>query len=125
MHRSARMVSATANGDYYQLMFDDGGIAEEKTKPGELPKPYVLLQRQFEWADDDKCYLESDDEEYIGHFRLILIELTPNRLIFEIERVKNNRVEVEFALTSSQFAEVLAIVRIIFGLVEPGYGDDV
>ncbi len=84
----------------------------------------MLLQRQFEMADDGECYVESDDENYIGNFRLKLIELTPNRLAFEIGRVKNNRVEVDFTLTSAQFKEVLPIAEVIFGLREPEYDDD-
>ena len=124
MHRRAKRVSATASGDYYQLTLDDEDVEEEQATQPEQSGPYVLLQRQFEMVDDGECYVESDDEDYIGHFRLKLIELTPSRLAFEIGRVKNNRVEVGFELTPAQFKEVLPIAEVIFGLREPEYDDD-
>ena len=124
MHRRAKRVSATASGDYYQLTLDDEDVEEEQATQPEQSSPYVLLQRQFEMVDDGECYVESDDEDYIGHFRLKLIELTPSRLAFEIGRVKNNRVEVGFELIPAQFKEVLPIAEVIFKLREPEYDDD-
>ncbi len=75
--------------------------------------PYVLLQRQFEMADDGECYVESEDEVYIGHYRLALIEFSPHRLAFEID----------FVLSAAQFEEVLPIVEVIFELREPECDD--
>lgn len=124
MYRHVKMVSATASGDYYQLTFDDRDIEQEQTAQPEQCGPYVLLQRQFEMADDGACYVESDDENYIGHYRLKLIELAPNRLAFEIDRVMQSRVEISFALASAQFKEVLPIAEVIFGLREPQCDDD-
>lgn len=39
------------------------------------PEPYVLVPRQFEFFDGGKRYIGSQDEEYIGHFKLKLLLL--------------------------------------------------
>lgn len=75
-------------------------------------------------ADGGKCYVESEDEAYIGHFRLSLIAFSPQRLVFEIDRLKDRHVHIEFELSAAQFAEVLPIREIIFGLREPEDVDD-
>ena len=52
-------VSVSEVGDGFQVLF-------EKTPGSE--KGYVLVQRHFEFPDGGKCYLETDDPEFCGHF---------------------------------------------------------
>jgi hypothetical protein len=70
------------------------------------------------------CYIESDDERYVGHFALRLTEISPTRLAFEILRKTDNRVEVSYALSSLEFAKLRRIAEIVFGLREPEPDDD-
>jgi len=65
-----------------------------------------------------KCYIESHDEEYIGHFKLKLVEFSPTRLAYEIARRDHKFVDVSFALTANEFEEARPIVEVIFGVKE-------
>lgn len=116
MRFHAQDVSASAAGDYFQLSFSprqsDEGVSDLYEEPG----PYLLVQRQFETPDGGRCYIETHDEGYRGHFRLRLIELSRTRLSFEIFRKSNTHVEISFALTDAEFEEVRRIAEIIFGL---------
>ena len=124
MQFHAASVSASANGDYYQLSFCPEESDDEEVDPDELKGPYLLVQRQFEMHDGGRCYIEMHDEAYLGHLPLRLIEISPKRLVFEIVRKINNRVEVSFALSATQFEEVQRVAEIIFGLKEPVFGCD-
>lgn len=120
MKLSAKTVSAVASGDYYQVVLDSEERDEDEQDPVGEPGPYLLVQRQFEFFDGGKCYVESDLEEYRGHFKLQLVEFTPNRLAFEIvSRAGNRHIEVSFALAAADFQEALPIVEVIFGRREP------
>lgn len=116
MHFHAKYVSGSVSGDYYQLLLELE--KSEEDEPGQTG-PYLLLQRQFEFFDGGKCNVESDDENYIGHFELKLMELSPICLAFEIVRGNHNHVAVGFALTEVEFDEVRPIAEVIFGLREP------
>lgn len=119
MHLDAKRVSAVASGDNYQVLFDSEDRCDEQVNSFDQPAPYVLVQRQFELFDDGKCYIESDDDEYIGHFKLKLVEFSPTRFAYEIARRNHNRVEVVFSLTAAEFEEAQPIVEVIFGLRGP------
>jgi hypothetical protein len=124
MQFHAASVSASANGDYYQLSFCPEESDDEEADSYEVKDPYLIVQRQFEMPDGGRCYIEMHDEAYLGHFPLRLTEISPTRLAFEIVRKINNRVEVSFALSPSQFEEVQRVAEIIFGLKDPGSGCD-
>ncbi len=124
MRFQAQRVSASAAGDYFQLSLDPEKSDEEDSDPYEARGPHLLVQRQFEMPDGGRCYIETHDEGYIGHFPLRLIELSRTRLAFEILRKTDKHVEVSFALDASEFEEVRQIAEIIFGLREPDLGDD-
>lgn len=123
MHLYAKRVSAVASGDYYQVLFDSEDRGEEQVDPFDQPAPYLMVQCQFEFFDGGKCYVESDNDEYIGHFKLKLVEFSPTSLAFEIARRDHNRVEVSFALTAAEFEEAQPIVEVIFGRREPDYDE--
>ena len=120
----AKSVSGTVSGDYYQLALDAENSDEERNDDLEKTGTYLLLQTQFEFSNDGKCYVESDDEDYIGHFKLTLIEFTPTHLVFEIAREQHNRVEIEFALTVAEYDKSRPVVEVIFGTREPFYEDE-
>jgi hypothetical protein len=124
MRFHAPSVSASAAGDYYQLWLGPAESDGAKDDPYEVRGPYLIVQRDFEIPDHGRCYVETGNEGYVGHFRLRLTELNRTRLAFDIEGGTNERIEVSFALNASQFEEVRRIAEIVFGLREPEPSDD-
>jgi hypothetical protein len=108
----ANYVSTSVSGDYYQAMF-----AAEQDSDG-VDGPYLLIQRQFEDPDDDWCYIETHDKNYIGHFHLRRVEFTPQNLSIEFDRPADNLVSVTFAMAASDFEEASRVVKIIGGEIE-------
>jgi hypothetical protein len=84
---NARYVSI---GDFDDLSFQVSFANDHPAAdydPSAPTEPYLLLQRQFEDDDGGVCYLETHDtDRFAGHRRLRLIEFTPTRLAFEIDR---------------------------------------
>ena len=122
MRFRAKYVSASESGDYYQVAFensDPAGDAADVDIPG---SPYLVIQRQFEDPDGGRCYVETHDEEYIGHFRLRSIEFSPSRLLLEIARDRKNRIEVIFDIGQSELEEVRRVIDIISGKSSPDDG---
>jgi hypothetical protein len=114
MRFRAKYVSASENGDYYQVAFENTDPASDADVDGP-DSPYLLIQRQFEDPDGGRCYIETHDEGYIGHFRLRSIEFSPSRLLVEIARDRNNRIEVIFDIGLFEFEEVRRVIDIISG----------
>jgi hypothetical protein len=102
---------------YFQVLFENQHPAADYD-PSAPTEPYLLLQRQFEDDDGGVCYLETNIDRLAGHYRFRLIEFTPTRLVFEIDRPEDRTVEVTYKLSTRRFREVHRIVHIIFG-VEP------
>ena len=113
MRFRAKYVSASENGDYYQVAFETTDPAGDAAGVDSPDSPYLLIQRQFEDPDGGRCYVETHDEEYIGHFRLRSIEFSPSRLLLEIARNRNNRIEAIFDIGQSEFEEVQRVIDII------------
>lgn len=124
MRFHAQCVSASAAGDYYQLYLGPEQPYEEESDPYEVTGPYLVIQRQFEMSDRGRCYIETHDEGYIGHFSLRLTQLSRTRLAFEILRKTDKHVDVSFDLNASEFEEVRCMAEVIFGLREPEFDDD-
>jgi len=112
MQFHANHVSSSVSGDYYQVMFE----AEEDTNDAD--SPYFLIQRQFETSDDGRCYLETHDEKYIGHFVLRRVEFTPERFSIEFDRPSDNLVSVTFCMAISDFEEASRVMKIISGAID-------
>ena len=112
MRFHANHVSSSISGDYYQAMFE----AEEDTNDPD--SPYLLIQRQFETSDGGRCYIETPDEKYIGHFLLRRVEFTPERLSIEFDRPSDNLVSVTFSMAVSDFEEASQVIKIISGEVD-------
>ena len=98
MHFHANYVSTSVfgDGDYYQATFE----AEQDTDDPD--SPYLLIQRQFEDPDDDRCYIETHDEKYSGHFVLRRVDFTLQKLSIELDRPRNNFVSMTFAIKDTE-----------------------
>jgi len=97
-------VSVSEVGDGFQILF-------EKTPGSE--EGYVLVQRHFEFPDGGKCYLETDDREFCGHFRFRGAQLSRNRvqMVFGIRPVRE--ITVFFKATDSAYTEVQRVLQIM------------
>jgi hypothetical protein len=115
---NARYVSIGDFDDlYFQVLFENRHPAADYDPAA--TEQYLLLQRQFEDDDRGLCYLETRDiDRFAGHYRLLLIEFTQTRLVFEIDRPEDRRVEVTYKLSTQRFRKIQRIVHIIFG-IEP------
>ena len=113
MQFHANHVSASEDGDYFQVMF-----AVRKSEE-DTESPYLIVQRQFEDPDGGVCYVETHDEKYIGHFRVRRLELSPSSVVLEIDRPEDNIVEVTFGIGPSAFKLVARVVDIITGAIDP------
>ena len=112
MQFHANHVSASADGDYYQVLFE---AVPDSTDP---ESPYLVIQRQFEYPDGGRCYVETHNENYVGHIRIRRIDLSVSRIVLAIDRPKSNVVEVSFAISTSDFKKVARLVGIISGVTE-------
>ena len=97
-------VSASEAGDGFQVLFEKIPDSEEG---------YVLVQRHFEYQDGGKCYLETDDQEFCGHFRFRRARLSRKRfqMVFGIKPVRE--ITVFFKATDSAYAEVQRVLKIM------------
>jgi hypothetical protein len=114
MRFHAKYVSAAEAGDYYQVSFETEDPGDDATDPPGLDGPYLIIQRQFETPDGGRCYVQTHDHGYVGHYRLKLIDFSPTRLFVAIERKSDTHVEVTYALDAAEFNEVQRVVDIIF-----------
>jgi hypothetical protein len=106
-HANYVSTSVFGDGDYYQATFE----AEQDTDDPD--SPYLLIQRQFEDPDDNRCYIEMHDEKYCGHFLLRRVGFTPQKLSIELDRQRDNLVSVTFAIAATEFAEASQVVKIL------------
>jgi hypothetical protein len=97
-------VSMSEVGDGFQVLF-------EKTQGSE--KGYVLVQRHFEFPDGRKCYLETDDPEFCGHFRFRGAQLSRNRvqMVFDIRPVRD--ITIFFKATDSAYTDLQRVLQIM------------
>jgi hypothetical protein len=111
----ADYVSVSQSGDYYQVMF------EQKDPDGEedgMDAKYILIQRQFESPDGGRIYVESHDENYIGHFKVAGAKLDPKRLSLTLDRKNVAVIEVTFETSAKNYAEVKRVMRIMIPNIE-------
>ena len=106
MRFHANHISTSVSGDYYQVMF----AAEKDTDDPD--SPYLLIQRQFEMPDGGRCYIETHDQRYIGHYLLRRVEFTPEKLSIEFGRPRDNLISVTFDMVASDFKKASRVVKI-------------
>ena len=108
----ANYVSTSASGDYYQALF------EEEKESAQPDSSYLLIQRQFEIPDNGKCYIETHDGGYIGHFRLAHIDFKTYGIYIELDRPDHRNIHVEFSLPTIEFEKALPVLNILSGEVD-------
>jgi hypothetical protein len=97
-------VSAAEAGDGFQVLFERA--------PGS-DAGYVLVQRQFEFPDREECYVESDDREFRGHFRIQRANLSRDRFRIAFGRNPVREIAVTFDATDSVYTEVKRVLQIM------------
>ncbi len=115
MDITAKYVSASEAGDYFQISFKSDDPDGDDRQDDEPPGPYLIVQRQFEDDDDQLCYVETHDEDYCGHFRLRLIGFSETRLTLELLRRNKRVVTVNYRLSKPDFEAVERVIKVIFG----------
>jgi len=97
-------VSASEAGDGFQVLFERAPDSDEG---------YVLVQRHFEFPDREECYVESDDREFSGHFRIRRANLSRDRFRMTFGRNPVREIAVTFDATDSVYTEVKRVLQIM------------
>jgi hypothetical protein len=97
-------VSATEAGDGFQVLFAQSPDSDEG---------YVLVQRHFEFPDGGKCYVETDDREFCGHFRIRGARLSRNRFEMAFGGRPERKIVVLFDATNSVFTEIKRVLQVM------------
>jgi len=97
---SFKNVYTTVSGDYYKVTFDDDRESDE---------PYFLLQRQFEMPDGGECYMESNIEELVGHYKVRTAVLSEGML--RLEYGEDKIVEVSFSASRKEMTELESALK--------------
>ena len=100
--------SASEAGDYYQVSFDDDD------DPESIDGPYLLIQRQFEFPDDDSYYLESDDTRLCGHVKVRAATLSSEFLYIDLLADEWTTLRIRYGISQSDFEQFERIVTIMF-----------
>jgi len=97
-------MSVSEVGDGSQVLFE---------KIPDSEGGYVLVQRHFEYPDSGKCYIETDDQEFCGHFRFRRARLSRKRfqMVFGIKPVRE--ITVFFKATDSAYSELQRVLQIL------------
>jgi len=96
--------SASEAGDGFQVLFENAPDSEEG---------YVVVQRHFEFPDRGECYLETDDREFCGHFRIQGAHLSRNEFQIAFGREPPREIAVAFRATDAVYAEVRRVLQIM------------
>ena len=97
-------VSAAEAGEGFQVLFETVPDSDEG---------YVLVQRHFEFPDGGECYVETEDREFCGHFRIRNAHLHRDQFQITFGREPVRRIEVSFIATDSVYARVQRVLRIM------------
>jgi hypothetical protein len=94
-------VTASEAGDYFQVLFAQTPDSDEG---------YVLIQRQF---DGRVCYVETDDVDFCGHFRIRTAQLSRNRFRIVFGNGPVKQITVSFNATDSAYTEAKRVLQIM------------
>jgi hypothetical protein len=108
-------VSVSVAGDYYQVMFED---KEEYEGDEILDTPYVLIQRQFEMPEGSRIYIETHDENFVGHFVVIRCTLGRKQLSLQLRRKRCAELEVRFSISHHKYMELKEALRTMIPRIE-------
>jgi hypothetical protein len=96
-------VDVSMDGDYYQVHFSankDRGNIEI------VDYPYFLIQRQFEMPDDGKVYIESHDDNYIGHHQVNRASIERSKIHIELKKKKHSNVVISFKTDEKKYKDL-------------------
>lgn len=110
IEKTFKHASAAEAGDYYQVSFDD----DDDDDPDSIDGRYLLIQRQFEFPDDDSYYLESDDNRLCGHVKVRAVTLSSGFLSIDLLADECTTLRIRFGISQHDFEEFERIVRIMF-----------
>ena len=103
-------VSASQSGDYFQVSFDNDGTGNEDDS-------YFLIQWGIEFDDEDDvpCYIECNDESYIGHVEVKKATLSRNHFYIRVmDGNESKEIEITFPDQDKEiFLEAERILKII------------
>ncbi len=101
-------VSASEAGDGFQVWFEKAPDSDEG---------YLIVQRHFEFPDRGQCYLETDDREFCGHFRIQRAHLSRNEFRIAFGREPSREIAVVFSATDPVYAEVRRVLQIMIARI--------
>ncbi len=96
-------VYVSIEGDYYQVSFD---AKEDDGSSRMADAPYFLIQRQFEMPDRGEVYIESHDDNYIGHYTVNRATLQRSKIHLELDRSDYSDIEISFKANEKKFKEL-------------------
>ncbi len=108
-------VSASEAGDYYQVLFEERDPDSEQDSLG---GKYLLIQRQFELPNGSRIYVESHDQNFIGHFKVVKARLNPKFLSLTLSRKTSAIIEVTFETSPGNYAKVKRVLSVIIPNIE-------
>jgi hypothetical protein len=102
MELKCQHVSASEAGDeIFQILF--------KEKREQENGPYLLISRAFLEEDEGEpspVYIETQDEQLIGHYPTVDAELTRNHLTIRLPSPADDTIEVEFVTSDREFKRI-------------------
>ncbi len=104
-------VTASNAGDYFQVLFEQNPDSDQG---------YVLVQRQFELPDGGECYIETDDGDFCGHFRIRTAQLSRSRFRMAFGDGPLKQITVSFNANDSAYAEAKRVLQIMIPELEFG-----
>ena len=107
-------VSASVAGDYYQVVFEESEDSDQNNLDGK----YFLIQRQFEMPDGGRIYVESHDQDVIGHFKVVKAKLNPKCLSLALSKKTSATIEVTFETSPENYAEIKRVLRVMIPSIE-------
>jgi hypothetical protein len=108
-------VSASQAGDYYQVLFEERDPDSEEDS---LDGKYLLIQRQFELSDSGWIYVESHDQAFIGHFKVVKATLNSKCLCLTLSTKTSAAIEVTFETPPGNYAEVKRVLSVMIPNIE-------
>jgi hypothetical protein len=94
-------VTVSGAGDYFQVLF---------AQTSDSDKGYVLVQGQ---CDGGVSYVETDDVDFCGHFRIPTAQLSRNRFRMAFGNNPVKQITVSFNANDSTYAEAKRVLQII------------
>lgn len=106
----AKHASASEAGDYFQVMFEEQADAEGSR--------YLLIQRQFEFPDEECCAIETEQPDVCGHFQIHSAVLERTRFQVWWSGGSESKADVAFETDDESYADIRRIMRIMIPQIE-------